>query len=125
MPVWISAADPRWWAAHKLWLAEEPTREPLKRHRDQDQGYAVAAMLARAWEAVEILSDEMMASIPATCVRIYAMRFLVEQSKPRNWSGNVFGPVARPVDFSRLVLSVHVRCPDEWTYKDPLSLTVL
>jgi hypothetical protein len=63
LPVWIAAADPRWWAAHKLWLAAEPTREPLKRHRDQDQGNAVAAMLARAWEPVD-LSDEALAAIP-------------------------------------------------------------
>lgn len=63
LPVWIAAADPRWWAAHKLWLAAEPTREPLKRQRDQDQGDAVATMLARTWETVD-LSDETLASIP-------------------------------------------------------------
>ena len=30
LPVWISAADPRWWAAHKLWLAARPDRERPK-----------------------------------------------------------------------------------------------
>jgi hypothetical protein len=64
LPVWIAAADPRWWAAHKLWLASEASRERIKRQRDRDQGHAVAAMLATAWEAVD-LSDTALASIPA------------------------------------------------------------
>jgi hypothetical protein len=64
LPVWIAAADPRWWAAHKLWLATEPTREPLKRQRDRDQGKAVAAMLAGFWGTTDV-SDAALASIPA------------------------------------------------------------
>ncbi len=63
LPVWIAAADPHWWAAHKLWLASEPTRDPLKRQRDGDQGRAVATMLAQAWEPAA-LSDQALASIP-------------------------------------------------------------
>ncbi|MGG5810419.1 GSU2403 family nucleotidyltransferase fold protein [Falsiroseomonas sp. CW058] len=64
LPVWIAAADPRWWAAHKLWLAEELGREPLKRQRDRDQGLAAAEMLARVWGEVD-LSDRALATIPA------------------------------------------------------------
>lgn len=30
--------DPRWMALHKLWLAEKPERNPLKRAKDQRQG---------------------------------------------------------------------------------------
>jgi hypothetical protein len=63
LPVWMSVASPAWWAAHKLWLGSEPTRDPLKRQRDADQGKAVAAMLARAWVPVD-LSDQALASIP-------------------------------------------------------------
>jgi len=63
LPVWLAAADPRWWAAHKLWLAAEPTRDPLKRQRDRDQGAAVSMMLARAWDAID-LSDTILASMP-------------------------------------------------------------
>lgn len=63
LPVWISAADPRWWCAHKLWLSQEPGRAAMKRQRDGDQAYAVARMLAYAWEAVD-LSDEALAAIP-------------------------------------------------------------
>ncbi len=64
LPVRIAAADPRWWAARKLWLATEPTRDPLRRRRDRDQGKAVAAMLAGFWDHADV-SDMALASIPA------------------------------------------------------------
>lgn len=67
LPVWIAAADPRWWAAHKLWLAAESTRDPAKRQRDRDQGLAVATMLARRWTTPD-LSDAALSTIP-TAVR--------------------------------------------------------
>jgi hypothetical protein len=63
LPVRISAADPRWWAAHKLWLAREPQRDPLKRRRDHGQGIAVARMLAKHWPSPDI-SDAALASLP-------------------------------------------------------------
>lgn len=62
LPVAVSAADPRWWAAHKLWLAGQDDREPLKRGRDQAQATAVANLLARHW-ALDV-SDAALASIP-------------------------------------------------------------
>jgi len=64
LPVWISAADPRWWAAHKLWLGDEPKREAIKRQRDRSQGQAVAQMLAGPLGELD-LSDATPASIPA------------------------------------------------------------
>ena len=64
LPVWIAVADPRWWAAHKLWLSAEPSREPVKRQRDVDQARAVAGMLANIWPDSD-LSDAALASIPA------------------------------------------------------------
>jgi hypothetical protein len=33
--------DPRWFALHKLWLAEKPSRNPLKRDKDRKQGLAL------------------------------------------------------------------------------------
>ena len=63
LPVAVSAADPRWWAAHKLWLAGLDDRDPLKRGRDQAQGMAVARMLARHWAGLDV-SDATLASIP-------------------------------------------------------------
>ena len=65
LPFWIPAADPRWWAAHKLWLSREPDREPLRRQRDRDQGLAVVQLLAVAWGEVDV-SDEALASIPVS-----------------------------------------------------------
>jgi hypothetical protein len=65
LPVWISAADPRWWAAHKLWLAEQDSRSPIKRGRDLAQGRAVAEVLANHWEGLD-LSVEATSSIPAS-----------------------------------------------------------
>ena len=64
LPVWLVAADPRWWAAHKFWLSTEQTREPIKRQRDADQAEAVAEMLARFWPDPD-LSDHALAAVPA------------------------------------------------------------
>lgn len=64
LPVAVSAADPRWWAAHKLWLARQGDREPLKRSRDHAQGMAVAGMLAGHWASLDV-SDGALASIPS------------------------------------------------------------
>jgi hypothetical protein len=84
LPVWISAADPRWWAAHKLWLAARPDREPLKRGRDREQAKAVAGMLARHWNALD-LSDTALASIPAVLRR--ELRNLVAAAESEEESG--------------------------------------
>lgn len=46
LPLRMVVADPRFFAAHKLWLSARPDREPEKRARDRAQGEAVAALLA-------------------------------------------------------------------------------
>jgi hypothetical protein len=38
LPTRIVAPDPRWFALQKLWLAEKPGRNPLKKPKDQKQG---------------------------------------------------------------------------------------
>lgn len=40
------AVDPRVFAAHKLWVSQQPGRDPLKRQRDLAQARAVAALTA-------------------------------------------------------------------------------
>lgn len=40
--------DPRWFALHKLWLADKPTRNPLKREKDRKQGTALLEAVAEA-----------------------------------------------------------------------------
>lgn len=44
-PVPMVAPDPRLFALHKLWLAEQPDREPVKKGRDRAQGKAVLSLL--------------------------------------------------------------------------------
>lgn len=48
-PAQIVAPDPRWFAVHKLWLADQPKRDPLKRRKDALQG---EALLSAAREAM-------------------------------------------------------------------------
>jgi hypothetical protein len=40
--------DPRWFALHKLWLADKPSRHPLKREKDRKQGLALLDAVAEA-----------------------------------------------------------------------------
>ncbi|WP_338446639.1 GSU2403 family nucleotidyltransferase fold protein [Pelagerythrobacter marensis] len=44
----IVAPDPRWFALHKLWLADQAKRDPLKRRKDRAQGRAVLDAVAQA-----------------------------------------------------------------------------
>lgn len=44
-PVTFRVPDPRAFALHKAWLAQQPSREPLKRPRDKAQATALLAML--------------------------------------------------------------------------------
>ncbi|MFS8039151.1 GSU2403 family nucleotidyltransferase fold protein [Xanthobacter sp. AM11] len=46
-PVRILATDPRVFAAHKLWLSQQPGRDPLKRRRDAAQAKAAGHMVRR------------------------------------------------------------------------------
>jgi hypothetical protein len=45
-PFRIVATDPRVWAAHKLWVAQRPDREPIKRRRDEAQARVVGRLIA-------------------------------------------------------------------------------
>lgn len=47
-PARIVAPDPRWFALHKLWLADKPGRNPLKRPKDRKQGTALLDAVAEA-----------------------------------------------------------------------------
>jgi hypothetical protein len=38
LPARMIAPDPRWFALQKLWLAEKPQRNPLKKSKDEQQG---------------------------------------------------------------------------------------
>lgn len=48
VPAALVVPDPRWFALHKRWLADKPTRDPLKKPKDRRQAEAVwAALLER------------------------------------------------------------------------------
>ena len=47
-PARIVAPDPRWFALHKLWMAAQPKRNPLKRTKDRKQGIALLNTVAEA-----------------------------------------------------------------------------
>jgi hypothetical protein len=47
-PARIVAPDPRWFALHKLWMAAQPKRNPLKRPKDRKQGLALLGAVAEA-----------------------------------------------------------------------------
>lgn len=44
----IVAPDPRWYALHKLWLADKPSRNPHKRQKDRHQGRALLEAIRNA-----------------------------------------------------------------------------
>ena len=45
IPVKMNVCDPRAFALHKLWLSKEPSRDPIKKPRDEAQGLLVAQMV--------------------------------------------------------------------------------
>lgn len=54
--------DPRAFALHKLWIARQPNRDPIKRPRDRAQAMAAAA-LARSYLGLE-LDDGALSGLP-------------------------------------------------------------
>ena len=47
-PARIVVPDPRWFALHKLWMAAQAKRNPLKRPKDRTQGLALLDAVAEA-----------------------------------------------------------------------------
>ena len=46
-PAMLAVPDPRAFALHKLWLSDQPDREPIKKNRDRDQAEAVIELINR------------------------------------------------------------------------------
>lgn len=67
LPVRMVVADPRFFAAHKLWLAGQEDREPEKRGRDRLQGEAVAGLLAGALSGLP-LDEASLSQLPLALV---------------------------------------------------------
>lgn len=60
----IIAPDPRLFALQKLWLAEKPTRNPLKKPKDRRQGEAILAACADGTLPRHPITKEFKASLP-------------------------------------------------------------
>jgi hypothetical protein len=44
---------------HKLWLSEQPDREPVKKQRDRDQGLSVAQLIIQYLPQYQFNSSEL------------------------------------------------------------------
>ncbi len=58
-PALMTCPDPRAFALHKLWLSEQPDRDPLKKQRDRNQGIAVAYMVCRYLPQYKFVPEEL------------------------------------------------------------------
>jgi hypothetical protein len=59
----ITAPDPRWFALHKLWLADKPGRDPLKAPKDRRQGRALLQAIREQMPQYP-LDDSFMTELP-------------------------------------------------------------
>lgn len=64
-PVELLVPDPRVFALHKAWLAEQPDREPVKKGRDKAQAEAVVGLIQRYLPAYQFREQEL-AMLPAS-----------------------------------------------------------
>ena len=55
----IVTADPRVWAAHKLWLAKRKDRDPTKRRNDAAQARAVGRLVVRYMQHLPYVAEEL------------------------------------------------------------------
>ena len=58
-PLNIVTVDPRAFAAHKLWVSRQSSRDPVKRIRDDAQARAVAKLVTTRLEHLDYRADEL------------------------------------------------------------------
>lgn len=85
MPLRIAAVDPRVFAAHKLWLSGQPSRDPLKRGRDRAQAEAVGQLVARHLTHLTIASKDLTA-LPRSIRDAARTLFRDSEAEPQNRS---------------------------------------
>lgn len=86
-PARIVAPDPRWFALQKLWLADQPKRNPAKRPKDRRQAEVLLATVAT--EMVRYpLDDAFEASLPPELKPLFAQwqeRSAASLARQRRW----------------------------------------
>lgn len=70
-PARIIAPDPRWFALHKLWMADQAKRNPQKRPKDRLQGLALLSAVAEAMPHYP-LDDAFREELPEELLAIYS-----------------------------------------------------
>lgn len=70
-PARIVAPDPRWFALQKLWLADQPKRNPLKRRKDREQAEAALGAVYLTMPQYP-LDAEFEASLPGELIDLFA-----------------------------------------------------
>lgn len=70
-PARIVAPDPRWFALQKLWMADKPQRNALKRPKDRRQGLLLLDAIAEAMPHYP-LSEEFAAQLPDALAGYFA-----------------------------------------------------
>jgi hypothetical protein len=84
-PARIIAPDPRWFALHKLWMADQSKRHPQKRPKDRKQGLALIAAVASNMPHYPMDTD-FEAQLPTELAPLYKnWRSDVGQSSARGW----------------------------------------
>lgn len=64
-PVPVRSPDPRYWAAHKLWLSKREDRDPIKKSRDAAQGAAVLQLVQGRLPQMP-LDEQFLGNLPKT-----------------------------------------------------------
>lgn len=70
-PARIVAPDPRYFALHKLWMAEKPGRNPLKQPKDEKQGMLLLDAVAEAMPHYP-MDDAFVSNLPSELHRHFA-----------------------------------------------------
>jgi len=58
-PAPMICPDPRAFALHKIWLSEQPDRDPLKKKRDRHQAMTVAGLIHSYLPQCPFLSEDL------------------------------------------------------------------
>ncbi len=83
-PARIVAPDPRWFALQKLWMADKPQRNSLKRPKDRTQGRLLLDAIAEAMPHYPLDAD-FEAQLPGELAGYYAKWDAVRPPATKHW----------------------------------------
>jgi len=81
-PARLVVPDPRWFALHKLWMSEQPKRDPLKRRKDARQGAIILGAVVEAMPQFP-LDAEFESHLPGELLPVYT-RWREHQTWPES-----------------------------------------